>query len=468
MNYINNYLMMNHINNYHRFCALFSAFVLFFITDTDAQYRKTSGLPPEVMAWTVSTMEPWPPHRYKSLKEAMIDNKIFIPLVFRGGMFPEFDYKYSRDSIKITDAPPIPPAFEYKSKRIRPMFRHYKFDKMLNDLVYKNVMLQNPEKFKYSLRQLPETIIKPQSIDKSNEYVGINIKAPVTTPPEKVDPVIKFIPDRKYWTSSFSADIKFSQNRTSDNWYKGEINNMNIYTNTITSYNYSRDKISLTNTLSTTFTINNAPNDTMRNYTIGSDELRLRSNFGLKAISNWNYSSSAEFITSMGNKYVANSKVKNSAFLSPYTINAGIGMTYAVKPKFKKKDRSMNLSLSLEPLSFKYMYSKDKKINLSAYFEKDENGNYEHVLRTFGSTITMTNTIQFNKNVSWYSRLYYFTNYERVLSEYENKLDLALSKYFSTTFYLYLRYDDGVEKTEGSDTYLQVNEMFSFGFSYKW
>ncbi|MDR0572819.1 MAG: DUF3078 domain-containing protein [Tannerella sp.] len=460
--------MKNYINNHYKFCALLFAFILHFITNVNAQSPKTYGLPPEVMAWTISTMEPWPPHRYKSLKEAMIDNKVFIPLVFSGGMFPEFDYKYSRDSLKITDTPPIPSAFEYKSKRIRPMFRYYTLEKMLSDLVYKNVMLKDPGKFKYSLRQLPETVIKPESIDKSTDYVVINVKAPTTIPPEKVDPVIKFIPDRKYWTSSFSADIKFSQNKTSANWYKGEINNMNIYTNTNTSYNYRRDKISLTNTLSTTFTINNAPNDTLRDYTIGSDELRFRSNFGLTAIRNWNYSSSAEFITSMGNKYVANSKVKNSAFLSPYTINAGIGMTYAVKPKFKKKDRSMNLSLSLEPFSFKYMYARNKKINLSPYFEKDENGNYKHVLRTFGSTITMTNTIQFIKNISLYSRLYYFTNYERVIGEFENKLDLALNKYFSTTFYLYLRYDDGVVKKEGSDTYLQVNEMFSFGFSYRW
>ncbi len=458
---------MNYINYYYRFCALFFSFTLLFITNADAQQKKTSVLPPEVMAWTISTLEPWPPNRYKSLKEAMIDNKIFIPLVFRGGMFPELDHKYSRDSIKITDAPPIPSAFEYKSKRIRPMFRHYTFEKMLSDLVYKNVMLKNPEKFKYSLSQLPGTVIKPESIDKSNEYVKINIET-IITPPEKVDPVIKFIPDRKYWTSGFSADIKFSQNKTSKNWSKGEINSMNIDTKTITSYNYSRDKISLTNTLSTIFTVNNAPGDTIRNYTIGSDELRFRSNFGIKAIRNWNYSTSAEFITSMGNKYLPNSDQKNSAFLSPYTISTGIGMTYAVKPKFKKKYRSMDLSLSLEPFSFKYMYSVDKNINLPAYFPKDENGNYERVLKTFGSTISMTNTIQFSRSVSWYSRFKYFTNYESVQSEYENKIDLALNKYFSTTFYLYLKYDDSIQKVEGSDTYLQVNETFAFGFSYKW
>ena len=457
-------IIMSYKSKYYNFFILFLLLSFLFHTDINAQKKKEGGLPEEVMAWTISTMEPWPENRYRTYKEAMIDNKVFIPLVFRGGLFPEIKYKFSRDSILLTA--PVPSAFEYKSKRTVRMFSYYLFNKRLDDLVYKNVMLKNPGNFKYSLNQLTETIIKPESIDAPGT---INLDVKVTSAiPETVDPILKFIPDRKYWTSAFSADIKFSQNKTSSNWYKGEINNINVYTNTITSYNYSKGKLSLTNTLSTTFTINNAPNDTLRKYTIGSDELRFRSNFGLKAVGNWNYSSSAEFITSMGNKYITNTETKNSAFLSPYTVNFGVGMTYTPKPKFKTKDRSLNLSLSLEPFSFKYMYSRDRNINLGAYFQKDEDGNYEYILRTFGSTITMTKTTKFNKNVSWYSRLYYFTNYERVISEFENKLDIALSKYFSTTFYLYLRYDDGVTKMAESDSYLQLNEMFSFGFSYKW
>ena len=451
--------------NYHRLFFLSLIFVFLFIKETNAQQKKFEGLPPEVMAWTISTIEPWPPGKYKSYKEAMIDNKIFIPLVFRGGLFPKIEYKYCRDSLQLTE--PIPAAFEYKNKNNSEVFSYYLFKKKLDDWVYKNVMLKNPKNFRSALKQLPETIARPESIEATIKAVSLDVKTAVISP-EAIDPILKFIPDRKFWKSTFSADIKFSQNKTSANWYKGEINNINIYTNTIISYNYSKDKVSLTNTLSTTFTINNAPNDTLRKYTIGSDELRFRSNFGLKAIGNWNYSASGEFITSMGNKYITNTETKNSAFLAPYTINAGIGMTFNPKPKFKNKDRSLNLSLSLEPLSFKYMYSRDKKINLGAYFQKDDEGNYLNVLRTFGSTITMTKTTKFSKTVSWYSRLYYFTNYERVIGEFENKLDIALSKYFSTTLYLYLRYDDGVTKMEGHDSFLQINEMFSFGFSYKW
>ena len=467
-------MIMNYFCKQYKISALVATCSILLITHSNAQQQKrTTGLSPEVIAWTVSTMEPWPSDKYKSLKEAMIDNKIFIPLVFRGGLFPEIDFKFNRDSLRLNDGPPLPSPYEYKSKH-GSMFSHYEFLKSLDDLVYREVMLPNPHYFRYSYLQLPAMVIRPTSIETSKDFVKLEVKT--TAPPSKqVDHIIKFIPDRKYWTSTFSADVKFSQNKSSVNWHKGEINNMNIYTNTNTTYNYARNNITLTNTLLTNFTITNAPNDTMRNYTIGTDELRFRSNFQLKAIKNWNYSSSAEFITSMGNKYIANTDKKNAAFLSPFTVNTGVGMTYAVKPKFKKADRALDLSLTLEPLSFKYMYSKDRNINLPAHGfqakkETNEDGTpiYNHTMRTFGSTINLTQVTKFSNSVILNTRFYYFTNYERIISEFENKLDIILSRYFSTTINLYLRYDDGVKQVEGSDTFLQVNEMFSFGFAYRW
>ena len=432
----------------------------------NAQQQSSKGLSPEVMAWTVSTVEPWPPGKYKSVIEAMIDNKIFPPLVFHGGSFPKLECNFSRNSIRLTDKPPIIAAIRIECDLISPAFRHYLFKKSLDSMVYKS-MLNNPKNFKYTIWQLPTTVVRSESIDKSKDQVKVDIKSNAT-PREPIDPVIKFIPDRRYWTSTFAADIKFNQNKTSDNWYKGVINTMNIYTNTNTTYNYARNKLSVANTLSTNFTIINAPNDTLRRFTIGSDELRLRSIFGLKAIRNWNYSISGDFVTAMGTKYIPNTNKKNSAFLAPYTFTAGVGMTYAVKPAFKKKDRSMDLSLSLDPLAFRYVYSRDTTINLGAYFPKDETGRFLSVQKTFGSTINMTQTTKFNKNITLFTRFNYFTSYERITTELENKLDILLNKYFSTTLHLFLRYDDGVVKKEESDTFLQINEIFAFGFSYRW
>ena len=458
--------MMNlYLNKASRICILLFAFSAQLFTNAGAQNSSTTGLSPEVISWTISTIEYWPSDKYKSLQEAMIDNKFFVPLVFRGSIFPQLEQSFSRNSLTWNKAPSLSLSFDPKVTQMSPIFKRYKIKKSLDDLVYKNLLLANPKNFIYSAHQLADIEpVKTPLIEIPKESVKVDVKEPE---PTVVRPIFKFIPDRKYWTSSFAGDIKFSQNKTSPNWHKGEINNINFFINTNTSYNYVKNKISLTNNLLTTFTINNALNDTLRKYTIGNDELRFRSNLALKAVGNWNYSSSAEFITSLGNKYMPNSKVKNAAFLSPFTVNAGVGMTYAVKPKFKRENRSTDLSMSIEPLAFKYMYSKDKNINLPAHFTQDKLGNYKHSMRTFGSTITMTQTTKIGGN-ALYTRFYYFTNYERVIGELENKLDIALNKYFSVTLYLYLRYDDGVAKTEKSDTYLQTNELISFGFSYRW
>ena len=459
--------MMKFINKWNKPCALFFAFLILYISDLNAQQQNAVSLSPEAMAWTISTIEPWPPGKYKSLKEAMIDNNLFPPIVFRGGLFPKFEYRFNRDSIRFNNDYSFPPPIDNIYDHHNKMFTHYLFQKSLDDMVYKQVLLADPRNFKYTIWQLPSTSIKSESIDVSKDQIKIDVKSTLSAR-DDINPIKKFIPDRKYWTSTFAADIKFNQNKSSANWHKGELNNMNIYTNTNTTYNYARNKVSLTNTLITTFTLVNSPNDTLRKYTIGTDELRLNSLFGLKAVKNWNYSVSGEFITSMGNKFIANTQNKQAAFLSPFTVNAGIGMTYAVKPKFNKPDRSLDLSLSLDPLSFNYKYSKDRAINLPAFFPKDENGNYMHELKTFGSRVVMTQNARFNKSMTLYSRLNYFTNYERIECEFENKFDIILNKYFSTTIHLILRYDDGVVLKEGSDTFLQINEIFAFGFSYRW
>jgi hypothetical protein len=415
-----------------------------------------------VMAWTKPTLDSWSYKRYKSLKEAMIDNNFYIPTVFRGGIFPRFNFNNDFDFLKLN----ISPAYSLGDKQIKNMFSSYLIKKSLEDGAYKE-MMKNPFNFKYTMTQLPGGLIKPESIEKAVHKVKVDV-ATVNITPESVGSELKFIPDRKYWTSSFLVDLKFSQNKTSDNWSSGKIDNMNIYENVIIKYNYAKDKITLNNTVSNTITVNNAPNDTVNFYTLGSNELRFDSNFGLKAIGSWSYSASGGFVTPIFSKFKVNSKEKNSTFLSPYTINIGLGMTFTKKYKYKRPNNDWDITLSLEPLSFKYMYSRNEEIDLAAYFPKDKEGNIPYVYRSFGSKFTSISTLRFNKYVDLWTRAYYFTSYERITGELENKLNIALNRYFSTLFSLYLRYDDGVAKSPKSDTYLQINELFTFGFRYQW
>ena len=73
----------------------------------------------------------------------------------------------------------------------------------------------------------------------------------------------------------------------------------------------------------------------------------------------------------------------------------------------------------------------------------------------------------YNKYISLTSRFKYFTSYKKIETELENNLNVALSNYFSTRIFLYLRFDDSVP-SDPKFKKLQVNELLSFGLNYKW
>lgn len=67
----------------------------------------------------------------------------------------------------------------------------------------------------------------------------------------------------------------------------------------------------------------------------------------------------------------------------------------------------------------------------------------------------------------WESRFSYTTNYEKVLAEWENTFTFTFNKYLSTKLFFHGRFDDGVTR-EPDDSYLQLQELLSFGLNYTW
>ena len=198
--------------------------------------------------------------------------------------------------------------------------------------------------------------------------------------------------------------------------------------------------------------------------------LRLHSNFGFKAYSKWYYTFDFTFQTQIFSNYAENTNNKIASFMSPFSINAGIGMKYDLNKAFAgKKHKKVTLQANIAPVSYTYMYSVKDDINWGRHgFEKDPaTGDYKHTYSKFGSTVNATLNFQFNRNVSWYSRFYYFTSYERMLGEFENRLTMAISRFFSTTISLNVRYDDAAQRSDDWN-YFQINELLSFGFNYKW
>lgn len=401
-----------------------------------------------------------------TFKDTIIVNPIFLPLIFRGYDLPEgpyYDPDFYKQEHPITNPLPQP--------EVLPRFAQ---KKMRQDSLYHYMVINHPYLFKYSERDLPDDRIAPTPILVSIKDLYDKSPIPVKTEVNVDDVnagVIRFIPDRLYWQSGFESVIQFSQNYISPNWHKGGSSNLNLYTNHIIRYNYKKERIQWTNLMELKVSAYNAPKDTLRNYKIGDDVLRFHSNFGLQAFNKWYYTFDAEFKTQIFKNYKENSEQVQASFLAPMTVNLGLGMKYELDKKFESdKHKKLKLSVNMAPISYTFMHSIKDDIDLGrhGFKQNPETGKYRTSLSQIGSTVRTDLSFQFNRNVSWQSRFYYFTSYDRVVGEFENTLTMAISRFFSTRIYVHLRYDDGVTKNEDFDSYFQVNELLSFGFNYKW
>ncbi len=430
--------------------------------------QNESGLSPEAQYWVNWKRDPETViSDWATFRDTMIVNPLFTPLLFKGGILPK-----NMDDLILYDKNFVEnqyPRIDYYTPDSS-LFAEEVISSNLRDTAYAYVRRNYPEYFRYSERDLPKDMVATSEI-KKNTYEPVLIKVENEVSFNDVDAPVKFIPERRYWTSGFQSAIQFAQNYISPNWHKGGVSALNLTQRQYFTYNYNKDKIQFTNELEFKTALFTAPKDTLRDYKIGDDVFRIHSNIGYRAFSKWYYTFDATFQTQLFTNYQENTDLKLASFMSPFSINLGIGMKYDLNKSFvDNKHKKLTISANLAPLSYTFMYAMDKNVDLGRHgFEKNiETGEYERKLSQFGSTINATMNFQFNRNISWYSRFYYFTSYDRMLGEFENRLTMAISRFFSTNVSVNLRYDDAVTKKEEFDSYLQINELLSFGFNYKW
>ncbi|MDO4757122.1 MAG: DUF3078 domain-containing protein, partial [Parabacteroides sp.] len=397
------------------------------------------GLSPEAQYWVdwkrdpETIIKPW-----MTLRDTTIVNPLFTPLLFKGELIPEESVVFDRSFIN---------QYQRDTTFFTPdtsLFKNVVLREKIQNMAYNYVRTNHPEYFRYTQDDLPTDVIKAQVIKKSTDTPELIKIEKEQKSIDDVDAPVKFIPERRYWTSSFQSSVQFAQNYISPNWHKGGVSALNLTNRQYFVYNYNKDKIKFTNELEWKTAVYTAPKDTLHDYKIGDDVLRLHSNIGYKAFQKWYYTFDATFQTQMFTNFAENTDKKLAAFMAPFTVNIGLGMKYDLAKQFtSNKHKKLTISANLAPLSYTYMYSINKDIDLGRHgFLKDEaTGEYAHKLSKFGSTINTTLNFQFNRNISWYSRFYFFTSYDRVQAEFENRLNMAISRFFSTTLSLNLRFD---------------------------
>ena len=209
----------------------------------------------------------------------------------------------------------------------------------------------------------------------------------------------------------------------------------------------------------------NAPDDTVRSYRIGNDLLRYYGDFGVDAfLKGWSYSTNLEAKSQVFKSFPTNSNDLRSAFLAPLYVNAGVGLKYNLNKRSQKvRHRNFKLDLAISPISVNYKYVGNDLVDVKRYGipEGDKS------VLDIGSTITSIIKYDITRYVTWDSRLTYFTSYNKVMTEFENSLNMALSNAFSTRIYVNMRFDDDVPP-DPEWKYFQINQTLSFGLNYKW
>lgn len=261
-----------------------------------------------------------------------------------------------------------------------------------------------------------------------------------------------------FWYTSGNGSLQFTQNYISDNWYNGGESTNTALMNLQLNANYNdKQKIQFDNVFEAKIGFNTVSSDTIRQYRINTDQLRISSKLGVKATTQWYYTISGEFNTQFFRNYKANTMNAVSAFMAPANLILSVGMDYKIN---KKK---LNLSVFISPGAYSMRYVGDKDIDETQYGLKKG----ESFLHDIGSKFQSNLRWTIIPSVTWESRLYYFTSYHKAQAEWENTLNFVLNRYLSTKLFFHGRFDDGVKRKEGK-SYFQFKELLSFGINYNW
>lgn len=392
-----------------------------------------------------------------TIRDTLFYNPLFLPMIFTGKMLPRDLSFYPLDKNREKGFL-IPPE-----KTFAPNLQHADFVQNVRRAYYRNY----PDRIRYSILDF-DSIPRVESSDEIvretfNPFRKL-LKTETTYSLDAPGVDVTTI-DRKYWVHSGEHSFQLAQNYFSDNWHKGGTNNLNFTNYHVIRANYQKEKIRFNNTLEWRLSVFNAPEDSVRSYRIGDDLIRYYVDFGVNAfLKGWSYSTNMEAKSQLFNNFNPNSTEMRSSFLAPLYVNAGIGLKYELNNKSEKvRHRELKWTLALAPISVNYKYVGNDAVDTKRYGIPEGKSS----LLDVGSTITSIMKYNFTQYITWDSRLTYFTSYEKVVSEFENGLNMALSNAFSTRLYVNVRFDDGVP-ADPDFKYWQVYQTLSFGLNYKW
>ncbi len=282
-------------------------------------------------------------------------------------------------------------------------------------------------------------------------------KAPLPVAADVLPSGELFIQKPNFWTFKGDNYLQLLQNYVSGNWYKGGESNYSMVGSVSLEANYNnKQKIKWDNKLELKLGFQTSRDDTIHKIKSNNDLIRYTGKFGVQAHKRWYYSLQLLAYTQFTKGLKSNDEYVYSDFMSPFNLNVGLGMEYAVEAFSKRLTGTINFSA----LSYNFRYVDRKYLNKRYGIRGDH-----HTMEDIGSQITADLTWNIHDNIKWKARIFAYTSYHRVEVEMENTISFNFNRYISTNLFLYPRFDDCGER-DSYIGYWQFKEYLSLGFNY--
>lgn len=260
-----------------------------------------------------------------------------------------------------------------------------------------------------------------------------------------------------HWSKKANEILQFSQNYISPNWYQGGESNFTLLSIFTGELNYDNLKnTQWTNKLEWHVglsSLNNVPN---HKFTINDDLLRYTTKIGIKASGLWFYSVSGDFSTQLFDTYNSSdyTTLKGRLF-TPVRANIGVGMDLKIKKIF---------SLMIAPVTFKYIYLTDT-IHVDPNLFGIQKGFNQ--MKQIGSSFRAELDYSPARNWLLESNLSFYTDYTKVQVDWEIINNFTINRFLTTRLYFNPRYDNTIILQPGEKSKIQMKELMSIGFSFR-
>lgn len=328
--------------------------------------------------------------------------------------------------------------------------------KMQEDFVY-NYMIDNPSTIQYAFWELP---VPPTLYEEDMSFAGYlkRLKLPAIDKDEAIIPEEEI--KKRHWLHKVGVLLQFSQAYVSSNWYQGG----NDYLALLFNFNWNVDlnkvyhpNLLFQSALSYKVAMNSTPQDSYHKYSIAEDLLQYNLNTGIKAYKNWFYSLNLLFKTQLFNNFEQNSNIRTASFLSPGDLNLGLGMSYSHANKYN----TFEITATISPLSYNLKTCISDKVN----HEQFNISPWKKTKSEIGSNAEINMRWDICPNISYKTRLFLFSDYSYLLSDWENTFSFQINKFLSTQLYIHLRYDSSSHGDTSWKDFM-MREILSFGISY--